>query len=79
MSKKKAPRPDRPQRPPFPRVVFDSDEVNLSGSINLDPMLKGVDVESLAPVTRKIERMQERLELPQEYSVHNPIQLLPER
>lgn len=70
---------ERAVKSAFPRIVFAPDDITLSNSVNLDPMLKGVDHESLAPVTRKIELMQERLQLPRDYSVHNPFQLLPER
>jgi hypothetical protein len=78
MSRKGA-RPERPQQPLFPRIVFKPDDITLSNSIRLDPMMRGVDVDALAPVTRKIELMQERLQLPAEYSVHNEFQLLNER
>lgn len=63
----------------FSRIVFSPDDVTLSNSLRLDPMLKGVDMELLEPITKKIELMQEQLLLPQEYSIHNEFQLLPER
>ena len=76
---KKAIRSSRPQKPFFPRIVFNGDDISLSNSVKLDPMLRGVDMEALQPVNKKIELMQERLLLPPEYSIHNPFQLLPER
>lgn len=76
---KKSSKQDQLRSSIFPRLVFKPDDVTLGNSARIDPMLKGVDLDALKPVTQKIELMQERLLLPAEYSIHNEFQLLPER
>ena len=62
----------------FPRITFHPYDVRISQG-KYDPMLSGVDEKVLLPITRKIELMKERLQLPPNYSIHNEFQLLPER
>jgi hypothetical protein len=62
----------------FPRITFRPDDIRLSMGKS-DPMMAGVDVETLRPVIRRIEHMKERIELPATYSIHNEFQLFSER
>lgn len=44
-----------------------------------DPMMEGVDIEHIEKYEEIIEDMKNKTLLPKHYTVHNSIQLLPER
>lgn len=62
----------------FPGIQFLPNETYLRRG-KADPMSKGMDPVEIAKLEDRLHDMMEEGEIPHSYSIHNPIQLLPER
>ena len=62
----------------FPGITFRPHEATLRRG-RADPMEQGLDRASLQEVEERIAYMKEKKVIPESYSAHNPVQLLPER
>jgi hypothetical protein len=62
----------------FPGISFAPHESILRRNKS-DPMNRGLDLAGLAAAEERIAYLKEKKELPEEFSVHNSIQLLPQR
>jgi hypothetical protein len=62
----------------FPGITFAPYEGTLRRG-RADPMNRGLDNVALAPIENRIQQLKEKHQLPHHFSIHDSVQLLPER